>query len=214
MSRSGQVALPLILVCTAFVGLGGYFLVRPSIIESSASESCSLTSPLSFEEVRTRLVRGNLTPTLVEAAGCQIVEMEVLDRQIDVSTDPHPLINALKRRSKSTVTQTQSLIVEMPDDELETTRLHLMQSAEIAAKQFTITVTLEEPAGILADYAYVVHGVPDGDGTKFSFSMDVTVKKKITGVAHPWVPAKVVEGAHAALERQSTAFVQAIHELE
>lgn len=211
MSRTGQITLTLVLACTAVASAAGYFVVWPTVVESSASESRSHYSPLSYEEFRTRLVRGDFTPMLIESAGCTLVESEVLNREIDVSTDPRPLLNALKRKSKSTVKQTQSLTIELANNNLEASTLRLFQSAEICAKHFTITVTLQAPAGILADYHYEIQGAPEGEGTRLTFKLDAKVKKEISSIAHPWVPQKVQEGVEEALERQSEAFVEAIH---
>lgn len=211
MSRTGQITLTLVLACTAVASAAGYFAVWPTVVESSVSESRSRLSPLSYEEFRTRLVRGDFTPMLIESAGCTLIESEVLNREIDVSTDPRPLLNALKRKSKSTVKQTQSLTIELANNNLEASTLQLLQSAEICAKHFTITVTLQEPAGILDEYRYEIQGVPEGEGTRLTFRLDATVKKEISAIAHPWVPQKVQEGVQEALDRQSEAFVQAIH---
>lgn len=210
MSRTGQVTLTLVLACTAVASAAGYFAVWPTVVESSVSENRSDFSPLPYEEFRTRLVRGDFTPMLIEAAGCTLIESEVLNREIDVSTDPRPLINALKRKSKSTVKQSELLTIELGNDNLEASNLQLLQSAEIFAKHFTITVTLVEPAGILNDYRYEIQGAPEGQGTRLTFKLDATVKKELSAVAHPWVPQKVQEGVRQALDRQSEAFVHAI----
>ncbi|MFO0939973.1 MAG: hypothetical protein U0930_04335 [Pirellulales bacterium] len=206
MNRSGQVLLSLILAATVCSAIG-YLIVRPTPIKCHSQSSCSYTIDLPYDEVRTRLVRGELTTACIEAAGCRVVDTEIVERDIDLSKDPKPLINALKRKSKSTVKQKQMIVVEVKKEQLETDNLKLLQSATITPKGFEIQVRLFQASGLLADYEYVILGKPKGEFTEVSFQLRAVVQKQVSGVAHPWVPEKVHAEVDKALVRQARTFV-------
>lgn len=148
------------------------------------------TLQLPYEEVRTRIVRRNLTPAITRAAGASVVQSELLERRIDLSKDPRPLINALMRKSKSTIKQSESLIVEVDMDRLD----------------------LQQPAGILAGYQFVFRGRPIDNTTELDFLLKATVHKQICGLAQPWVAGKVRSEIETALKKQANAFVRAVLE--
>lgn len=207
MKRSGQVLLTLILAATVCSAIG-YLVVRPTPIKCHSQSFCSYTIDLPYDEVRTRLVRGELSTACIEAAGCRVLDTEIVERDIDLSKDPRPLINALKRKSKSIVKQKQMIVVEVQQEQLETDTLKLLQSAVITPKGFEVQVRLCQASGLLADYEYVILGKPNGDATEISFQLRAVVQKQISGVAHPWVPEKVHSEVDKTLFKQARTFVE------
>ncbi len=214
MIKLGQSTVAMLLTATLCTAIG-FALVRPSPFKCSAKASRVHLIQLPYDELRTRLVRGNFTSHLLEHAGCKLVDQIVMRRDVDVSDDPRPLINALLRRSKSTVRQTQLLTVEVPQDRLATDRLKLLQTVVITPQEFQIAVVLAEPAGILSNYRYAIHGQPTSESTtSVRFHLSAEIQKSLCSVAHRWAYAAVDTETTVALKRQSSAFLTTLQSSE
>lgn len=180
----------------------------PCEFHSAGEASLDADLMVPFDEFRTLLVRDNPSKSIVEHGGMQLVDEETLDVQVDLSNDRRPLINALRRKSKSTVQAQKRLTISVENAEIGPTRLVLIQDIQISPEQVEIVSESVEPSGELTFYRTTLQALPNGDSTKIHVSVEIELNKKLSWLLHAQARSRLNIAAKDSANEQ----VEAIRE--
>lgn len=193
-------------------GVGSVYFLRPIMMHSSAEAEKSAVLALPYTEFRTQLVRDGIAEAVLAACGVEIIEKQVLVRDIDLRTDPRPILNALARKSQSTVYQEQRIVLRLPENNIQTPEIELMQQASIDSEQTVIRSTLTKESGLLQEYVFEICAEPDGEQTSIRFVMRAEIETQSTPILQSYIQGRVQQGVETQLQRQAEAFLQAFRQ--
>ncbi len=207
--RFGQIVVTTLFgVLTAFgVVSAAIWNFAPQSIQATENWNDERAISLPYSEVRTQLVRDQFMPRMLEQCGCQILEEQLLERQIDLTSDRRPLLNAILRRSKSSVHQKQLLRLQLPDDSIGATDIRVIQEVSITPERTRIIATLAEPTAMLQDYRFEIEATPQDECVKVLFQGHVTIEHTMSPLFRASLEERVHQGVLKAMNRQVVAFL-------
>lgn len=207
--RSGQLVITSLFGILAACGIvsAAFWNLAPQAIQATEEWTDQQSTPLRYSEMRTQLVRDPFMPKMLEQCGCQILEEQLLERQIDLTSDRRPLLNAILRRSKSSVHQKQRLRLQLPDDSIGATEIQIVQEVSITPERTRIVAMLVEPTAKLRDYRFEIEATPEQDDTLVQFKGHVTIEHTMSPLFRSTLEERVHEGVTKTMQRQANAFL-------
>ncbi len=208
--KSGQIGLWLVVGLTSAMGLAGVgvWQIVPCEFQGSSQAEWSEEIDVPYDEFRTMMVRNNATQAIVERGGMRVIDEEVINLQVDLSRDKRPLLNAILRRSKSSLTATKRLTVSVNNSDIQADRLVLMQNAEITPEKLDVNSFSEGPAGDLKSYRTSLHAEPKGDITLLRVTVDMQLCKSLGKLFHGEAQSQLDAATHQTVQQQVEALQQ------
>jgi hypothetical protein len=184
-------------------------MLRTTTVRCTASGQTSASLALPYTEVRTQLVRDGISEAVLAACGVELVDKEIIARDIDLRSDPRPLRNALARKSQSKVWQEQRVTLRLPESNIQASEIVLIQEASIDAEQTIVSSKLESATGLLQDYEFEIVVKPAGDETIVEFKIIASIETQTRAIFQSYVQDRVQQGVDEQLQLQSQAFLSA-----
>ncbi len=145
---------------------------------------------------------------------CTVIEDKILERKIDLSNDRRPLMNALKRRSKSTVHQKHQITIELDHETLGSRTVQILQDVHISPEETRIHASLVTPLPKLKSYVFEIRAFPMEEQTKLDFNADIVFAESISSLFQPIYEQRVETEFDHAMAKQVSAFMSTFEPLE
>ncbi len=161
-----------------------------------------------FDKFRKIMVRKDATAAIVANSGMELIEEQLQGLSLDTANDEHPILNALRGKSKSDLVATKQLVVSLEDPALEADRLSLTQQAAIEPHQMRVHTKANQPAGNLEDYTATLTAEPEGGKTKVIVTVEQTVRVKVPKMFVSHADGRVQEAADESTRQQQQSITE------
>lgn len=208
MRRNTPARLTMLTGSLMLVGPGIFLTFGRSRCELEADAKVEVTLETDYEEVRTRLVRQDPTEALFKECDFELLSSETVARDIDLSSDNNPILNAIRRESRSTIKCLRRLEVcaDSIDDSLD--HVVLRQRSLISPRGTRINTDLDSQEDILNAYETDVKITPSETGCTLEINMHVDASKRLSYIER-WFADEVVRSkVQEACERQAELLVK------
>ncbi len=207
MTRTAQINFAAIVGSVLFVGPGLVFTLGRSKCTMTADVEVSVPLATSYEEVRTRLVRQDPTDAILNDGEVELLGVETVAQDVDLSSDDNPILNALRRRSQATVKCIRRIEVSATEVDPSLDHIVLRQRSLISPRGTRIKTELDSEEECLKTYAVDLKIVPEKNGCSLTMQMEVEYCKPLSPIARWFADDYVRERTEQACSDQISALV-------
>ena len=201
----GRVGLWLSLFCTGGLLLATSLLFKTDEIIVKADVDRKFALAVDFDKLRQILLRTDATKSIVEHGGMKLLDKSIESLDIDLSRDSRPLLNALKGKSKTDISVSRRLMVQMIDPQLEANELALIQHAEIHPNDLHVNTKSDRPTGKLEGYQTKLDAVKEGGESEVKLSTQMSVVVRVSPLFLGVAQSRVTKAANDGLRDQESA---------
>lgn len=167
--------------------------------------SNEFTLECDFDKFRQIMVRKDATGAVVDHAGMRVIQQKVLDIDVDARADDRPLLNAIRGRSRSTLSAEKMLVVQFNDPEIEAGELELRQLADIRPTRIHVQTQSRRPAGQVDRYVTELTAIPAGANTQVNLSTQMQIRLQIPFLFKSHADRRVQQSCERGLAQQAAA---------
>lgn len=199
-----------VLVVVAVVGAALFFSSVSHL--ASGQHETTITIDVDFDKFRQIMVRKNATAAIVEQSGMEVLDEQIHDLDVDTSDDDHPLLNAIRGKSKSKVDGIKQLTVRLDDPAIDADELVLRQVISIRPDSMEVSSTSKSPAGNLEDYQTKLKAWAEDGSTIVELTTSLKVRVEIPSVFTSRADSEVRKSAEDAVKQQAESIRRFIAE--
>lgn len=203
------------LVAIALVLLGiapAAWSLRPVGYLASGSQTKTFEIDCSFARFRQIMVRKKATAAIIAHSGMTLLDEKIAGLQIDARGDDRPLRNALRGKSKTNVSATTEITVQLDDPAVRADHLVLRQQADIQPDTFHVITRSKSPAGNLEDYETTLMARPAGEKTLIELSVALHVYVRLPKFFTSRADAGVQQAADRAIAEQAASITALVNQ--
>ncbi len=208
-SKHSRTRLYAVLGTAAVVIIGAVIALNTQTVEHATGEqSKTFNIEVDFDRFRQIMVRKNGTASIIGLSGMKLLDERLEDVELDTSGDDRPILNAIRGKSKTDVSATKLLTVQIDDPTLEADKLHLRQVADIEPQEINVVTASMEPAGKLQKYKSTLRAHPRGQSTELTINVDITILVRVPKLFASRAHERVQKAADDAVTNQAGAMTK------